>query len=253
MIKDSWKHRFSFKNLKWFNHAKGTIMPFLAIISGFIKFDSPKTGHRRGTLSRWGALIAMTSLAGIGCLSIYTPGPTTVIERSSSYRPDWADNDPDVDTAATEVFLVTRKKNVLRLELGTKQAEIQAISSGESQILKLASEWVTQKLKTKNPNDYAAKTPQIQQAFQSLAKKEALKDPVVKQVYWENIQVDTPEGPKSHFDIYVLTSLKREIFFIYLAQGLDILLKSGDPVLAPLARSLLEDDSSEETPNPTPK
>ena len=171
---------------------------------------------------------------------------STVIERSSQFRPEWADEDPDAETAGSDVFFVTRKKNILRLELGLRQAEVAAVGLGETYVLQGVTRWINQKIALDIPGSGATYTELVKTAVQSLANKEALRDPTVKQVYWENIRIDSPEGPKSYFDVYVLTSIKREVFFIYVAEALNYLVDKGDPKIKSFAKSYLSSPEKDE-------
>lgn len=148
-------------------------------------------------------LIACFSTA---CLS--SKDSDSVIERSAAERPAWADGDFSGESK-NEAYLVYAREEIYRLELGLKQVQSAAIRRTKDLVLSRARVEVSERAE-KFLNNKANIDESIKKA---VAKVEASKympaDAAAKNVYWENLRKDTPEGAKTYYNVYVLLSVTR--------------------------------------------
>jgi hypothetical protein len=88
----------------------------------------------------------------------------------------------------------------------------------------------------------SAATPQaeaIEKTITELASSKDCPEVELKDVYWEAIRRQTPDGPRTSYDVYVLLSLKQVHFDEVLAMTANSLKLSGRADLAPVAEVLI--------------
>lgn len=154
----------------------------------------------------YAAFVAQLSLSG--CIS---SNNETVIERSAATRPAWTNNDYS-EEGTSVVFMNFVRKEVYRLELGLKQAQLAAASDTRHLLLERAKK----QLVGKSESLYKASRSDIESGIErgAISVRESPKykpnDGTPRTVYWEQISVPTSEGTKTYYNIYVLLTVPRE-------------------------------------------
>ena len=189
-------------------------------------------------LASYGALLLLTVACSLfGCVS-KNADAGDVIERSAELKPAWAEG--DVSLAGTaEVFLLHRKSDVTRLELGIKQAQ----STGMDQSCAKMQERMRVEIE-KHAQEAGLSTPALGAAVAgALPRVQAegrCPDVAPKFVYWELLRKDTAEGSRQSYDVYVLISLKRRQYLEALGVVLEALKASDAPGAKALADKVSE-------------
>lgn len=161
---------------------------------------------------------------GSGCVST-SDASGDVIERSAELKPAWAEGDFSSEGTG-EVFLLTRKKDITRLELGIKQTQ----AAGIQQSCKLLQDRMRQELASFDPaagNDKTELGAAVLRALPAVETQERCPDVSPKFVYWELLRKDTAEGSHQAYDVYVLLALKKRQYFDALGVVLESLNASG--------------------------
>lgn len=153
------------------------------------------------------AFVAQISLSG--CIS---SNNETVIERSAATRPAWTNGDY-TDEGSSVVFMNFVRKEVYRLELGLKQAQLAAVNDTKNLLLSRAK----QQLVGKSESFYKASRSDVESGIERgvISVRESSKykpdDGTPRTVYWEQMSVPTSDGTKTYYNIYVLLTAPREL------------------------------------------
>jgi hypothetical protein len=177
-----------------------------------------------------------------GCVST-NDSSGDVIERSAELRPAWAEGDFSSEGTG-EKFLLTRKGDITRLELGIKQAQ----AAGLDRSCKLVQERMRAELESHALAAGDANTDLGGAVGSALAKMETqgqCPDVSPKFVYWELLRKDTAEGSHQAYDVYVLLALKKRQYVDALGIVLDALKTSGVPGAGALAEKVAESYNDE--------
>jgi hypothetical protein len=196
-------------------------------------------------------LLHVPALLAAGCVSgPQTPPDVLVVERSELGRPRWVDSVTELEPSSERWFLHSGKE-LQRLDLGIRQTQagglalhckLQAdrvrleISSAIEQVEKDA-----QASKSDKPDTGAAsqgRAESVEAAVNMVASSKECPEFEAKDVYWEAVRRQTPEGPRTSYDVFVLLSLRRIHFDEVLAMAANSLKLSGRADLEAVAKVL---------------
>lgn len=182
------------------------------------------------------------SVLAAGCVSS-SDASGDVIERSAELKPAWAEGDFSSEGTG-EIFLLTRKGDITRLELGIKQAQ----AAGLDQSCKLVQERMRAELESHalaagDPNTELGAA--VTRALASVETQQRCPDVSPKFVYWELLRKDTAEGSHQAYDVYVLLTLKKRQYVDALGIVLDSLKTSGVQGAGALAETVAESYNDE--------
>lgn len=179
-----------------------------------------------------------------------SPPDVLVIERSELGRPRWVDAVTELEPSSERWFLHSGKE-LQRLDLGIRQTQAGGLALhckflAERVRLEISSaiEQVEKEAKVKKSDTGAAaaaaqgRLEAIETAVNTVAASKECPEFEAKDVYWEALRRQTPEGPRTSYDIYVLLSLRRIHFDEVLAMAVDSLKLSGRADLQPVAEVL---------------
>jgi len=194
------------------------------------------------------------------CVSGPQPTPETlIVERSELGRPGWVESLRSLEPRSEKWFLHS-KKELMRLDLGIRQTQASGIAAHCQLLAERMREEVSSALaqiQEKNKDSgkknvdsavaansaaNSAATPQaeaIEKTITELASSKDCPELELKDVYWEAIRRQTPDGPRTSYDVYVLLSLKQVHFDEVLAMTANSLKLSGRADLAPVAEVLI--------------
>lgn len=197
------------------------------------------------------------------CVSGPQPTPETlVVERSELGRPGWVESLRTLEPKAEKWFLHT-KRELLRLDLGIRQTQASGIAA-HCQILaeRMREEITTAMAQSQDkesgkqavpiadvskmnepgsatPSPASTRAEAIEKTIAELASSKECPELELKDVYWEAIRRQTPDGPRTSYDVYVLLSLKQFHFDEVLAMTANSLKLSGRADLVPVAEVLI--------------
>ncbi|MEN9808612.1 MAG: hypothetical protein RLZZ488_179 [Pseudomonadota bacterium] len=199
------------------------------------------------------------------CVSGPQPTPETlVVERSELGRPGWVESLRSLEPQSEKWFLHT-KRELMRLDLGIRQTQASGIAA-HCQLLaermrdEVSTALAQSQAKGKDSDKQKAvvadaaknnETPPaansavatqaeaIEKTITELAASKDCPELELKDVYWEAIRRQTPDGPRTSYDVYVLLSLKQVHFDEVLAMTANSLKLSGRADLAPVAEVLI--------------
>lgn len=199
------------------------------------------------------------------CVSGPQPTPETlVVERSELGRPAWVQSLRSLEPKAEKWFLHT-KKELMRLDLGIRQTQASGIAAHCQLLAERMREEVATALAQSQGKDKdsgkqsaeamaagkgnetppaansaaATQAKAIEKTIAELASSKDCPELELKDVYWEAIRRQTPDGPRVSYDVYVLLSLKQVHFDEVLAMTANSLKLSGRADLAPVAEVLI--------------
>ena len=179
-----------------------------------------------------------------GCQSILAPS-RTVIAKSSETLPHWV-SDVAASEPKSKVYLVAKKSQVFRLELGIKQLQAWAIQNKNQLLYERVLLGLKGKLAQVKSSDGITDETLIQTVAPTLQKQvKVSRDPVMENVYWEQIRAETPDGPKTFYEIYALGILPRSEYDVSLSLAGPILQKIGNPKATALATALIQTPETE--------
>jgi hypothetical protein len=192
-----------------------------------------------------------------GCVTTTLPADNVVLERSELGRPKWVTEPADIEPLA-ERWFVFEKHDVIRLELGIRQAQTAALTA-HCQLLaermRFEIETVRDDLTAQHKKEAHRKekesgsgaawqglSPEGQKAvngvLEQLAQSQDCPELELKDVYWEKLRKSSPDGPVASYSIYVLLRLKQIPFDETLAMTAESLKLSGQADVQPLAEAL---------------
>lgn len=190
------------------------------------------------------------------CVSGPQPTPETlIVERSELGRPGWVESLRSLEPRSEKWFSHS-KKELMRLDLGIRQTQASGIAAHCQLLAERMREEVSSALaqiQEKNKDSgkknedsavaaNSAATTQaeaIEKTIAELASSKDCPELELKDVYWEAIRRQTPDGPRTSYDVYVLLSLKQVHFDEVLAMTANSLKLSGRADLAPVAEVLI--------------
>ncbi len=155
--------------------------------------------------------IALSAFAG-GCAS-FSFQNDRIIERSARERPAWIAEPPSAEPSS-EAYASYLKKDVHRLDLGLKQAQASAIQHSRALFFSRLRKELTDRAKGLYPRgDLAALEISTKSSFEAVQSAFVPQEGTPKDIYWENVERRTDVGPRTHYDIWVLVSFRKEELF----------------------------------------
>ncbi|MEY4064975.1 MAG: hypothetical protein RIR26_1183 [Pseudomonadota bacterium] len=197
------------------------------------------------------------SFAVQGCMTTTRPADNVVLERSELGRPKWVSDPADIEPLH-ERWFVFEKHDLIRLDLGIRQAQTAALSAHcqliaermrfeiegvRDELLAQRKKVATDKSKESGSGAaWAGVSPEGQKAIngvlEQLAQSQDCPELELKDVYWEKLRKSSPDGPVASYSIYVLLRLKLIPFDETLAMTAESLKLSGQADVQPLAEAL---------------
>lgn len=192
-------------------------------------------------------------MLSVGCVTSEPPQQTIILERSELGRPAWVSKTRESEPSAEKWFLY-EKTEVIRLDLGIRQAQAAALASHCQLIaarMRLEIDDAlskTAELRVKESKDKtipgallsAEGQAVVDSTLQKLAGSQTCPELELKDVYWELLRKPSPDGPKTSYSVYVLLRLKQLPFDEVLAMTAESLKLSGQVEVQPLAEVLRE-------------
>jgi hypothetical protein len=177
------------------------------------------------------------TLLSVSCVS--SPQERSdVIERSAETRPAWAEGDTSSEGTG-EIFLLHKKGEITRLELGIKQTQAAAMDVSCRLVQeRIKKDFVSRAPEKTFPNPALANA--LDAALPKVESTEKCPEVAPKFVYWELLRKDTAEGSRQAYDVYVLLSLKKSQFLDALGVVLESVKGSGVEGAGALAESIAE-------------
>lgn len=178
-----------------------------------------------------------------------TRSDATVLERSAEERPVWADGDFSEEGKA-ETYLVYKREEIYRLELGIKQAQAAAIRRTKDLVLERARVELAEVGDDVSKGNLSLVYSEISRAVEEVHNSVySPEDAVSRNVYWENVRRDTSEGPLTYYNVYVLLTVPRQVLDVALFRVAKELNKSQNADAKLTADTVLKDLSRfEDTP-----
>ena len=185
-------------------------------------------------------LANLAFFAASGCASISTR-TDTIIERSSEVRPAWVDGDFAAESEGGETFVTASRSGLFRLELGIKQVQAGALERGCALITERVSLEISQRAqKLLGALGKTEVESEIARSVAGLATTYTCPELTPRQVYWENIRLETADGPRTHYDIFLLLTLRNAEFETALQQAANILNSSNSDKARLLGQDILK-------------
>jgi hypothetical protein len=203
-------------------------------------------------MKKFSFICALVSFSFItGCVTSEPPQQTIILERSELGRPTWVGTTRESEPSAEKWFLY-EKTEIVRLDLGIRQAQAAALASHCQLIsarMRFEIDDALSKMrdaKIKESKDKEARGPLLSAEAQSvvdsflqnLAGSQSCPELELKDVYWELLRKPSPDGPKTSYSVYVLLRLKQLPFDEVLAMTAESLKLSGQAEVQPLAEVL---------------
>lgn len=176
------------------------------------------------------------------CTSMGGSDQETVVQKSSFVAPDWVrDEAPGV--TAKDAYLHYIKTDSTRLELGIRQANAAAIEDTKRLFqIRLQKELDRAALRVlgRKAKDIGQ---QIEEAVAAAMSRSSPTDAQPRSVYWEEIQRNTPEGPRNSFRIHVLAAVPRAELDVAMDLAARKLAESAQPDAKRLGSEIIKEYS----------
>jgi hypothetical protein len=198
-------------------------------------------------------LAVWVAMGVVGCVTTTLPPEAVVLERSELGRPQWVTNSLEVEPPS-EKWFVYEKSDIIRLDLGIRQAQSSALSAHcqliatrmrneiESALKELARQSLQSNSGNKGGGSASGLTPEglkaVESALQQLGQSQTCPELELKDVYWESLRKPSPDGPRTSYSVYVLLRLRQLPFDDVLAMTAESLKLSGLVDVQPLAEVL---------------
>lgn len=198
-------------------------------------------------------LVAWVAMGSVGCVTTTLPPEAVVVERSELGRPQWVMRSLEVEPPS-EKWFVYEKNDIIRLDLGIRQAQSSALSAHcqliaarirneiDSAIKELTRQVVQSDSRSKGGGSATYLTPEglktVESTLQQLGQSQTCPELELKDVYWESLRKPSPDGPRTSYSVYVLLRLRQLSFDDVLAMTAESLKLSGLVDVQPLAEVL---------------
>ena len=180
-----------------------------------------------------------------GCVSTDENQQVVVLERSELGRPGWVSKPIELEPSHEKWFLF-EKTDIVRLELGIRQAQSSALAAHcqliasrvrleiDAALKQLAAQGQKNEKGESSGGLSSGGSRVVEKVIQELAQSQTCPELELKDVYWELLRRPSPDGPKTSYSVYVLLRLKQLPFDEVLAMTAESLKLSAQADVLPL-------------------
>jgi hypothetical protein len=191
--------------------------------------------------------VRLGMLLGALCLCACVSGGESVVGRSAVERPAWVEGDVDGEPQ-NFVWLVYKKPDIYRLELGMKQAQVAAVAAVPKLLREriLADLW---KIADRALGTIPAQQqkPAIEVIFAKVPVTRESPDAFPARTYHEEIRRDSDTGQRISYDVFVLVSVSRQDYILQMQDTMRRMLASENAELRKVGIEIQKEFSPEQS------
>ncbi len=179
------------------------------------------------------------------CMSACVSSGESVVGRSAVERPAWVDGNVE-DEPQSFVWVVFKKADIFRLDLGIKQAQVAAVAAAPKLLRdRVLNDLYVKAEKILGAQLFAEAKSSIDSIWNEIPVLRDSPDATPAKTYHEEIQREGASGVRVSYDVYVLLSILRHDYELQMMEAMKQMLESKNVSLVKVGQQLQKEFSPE--------